>query len=195
MKQHTTTAKLATLAIATSVLAACGGGGDGSTTSSAPANSDTPLAKYIGQYELCDGNEKMSLAVTAANDGALTLNAQTTYFDKSNCSGSVVATEVRTPGSTARYQAAGNRNTSGVPGGNSNNLDMVLLTQQPGVIQLSGGGVNGKCIKYSTGNTCLDSLAIPASTANGGLLLQGATLYFLIEMNGRYEVDSAFAKR
>jgi len=195
MKQQTNKAKLAALAIATSVLAACGGGGDSAPASTTSVNGETPLAKYLGQYELCGGNQKVALTVTTTGNGILTLDAQTTYYDKNNCSGSVVASEVRTPSSTAQYQSTGNGNTSGVPGASINVLDMVLLTQQPGTIQLTGSGVNGKCIKYSTGSTCLTSLAISANTANGGLLLQGSTLYVLIETNGRYEVDSAFTKR
>jgi hypothetical protein len=170
MKRHTTTAKLAALAIATSVLSACGGGGDGSTSaplpstdSPAPAPAPAP-APGVGINALL-GNVSLRYNFNSSTN----VYNDTVAFSASDLSPSGVLAKTGVNGSPSKVIACSYQDgTSPFEGyrylcvitSNTNlgNADIFWFN-------VANGTINGRydyCIGPFTGSACVSDVALGA---------------------------------
>ena len=173
------------------VFAGCGGGGD----SSGGASADNPLRKYEGTYYHCDDHDKVSVTVVAAGSNSVTLSYTEQIYQNANCTGSIVGTYTLPQAITASFQSQTTANLPPVtvlP--SAGTVDKITVSAPNMTAQLTGTGVKGSCVYFSSGNTCFDSLDLPAQTTTGALHLSGNYLVVFTLSNGVLESDSIYSK-
>jgi hypothetical protein len=195
--------KLVAILTITATLVACGGGGDGGTPTAPPisgsSNNDVstnnPFKKYEGNYYACDGNSKKTVTVSTKGSNQADLAYIEEIYQNQNCTGPIVGTYSLPQSITATYQ---NQTTAIFPRvtilPDSGAVDGINLSTRGMTAQLTGSGVNGKCVNYANGNTCFDSLSVPASSTTAAIYLSGNYLVTFSSENGTLQSDGIFSK-
>lgn len=183
------------------LLTACGGGGGGDGGGTPPPATQGPLAKYVGTYTFCEGNERVTLTVTANGGTQLSLSQKSDYYQTSGCTGAVVGLETLSSPLTATYVSTGAAQVTGWPAANSvttYTVDRLAITAPATTWSLTGSGVttiNGRpCVRYTGGQTCLESIANPALSTTGGLVFTDTALLLLEATATGYARDTAYPR-
>jgi hypothetical protein len=206
MKSQTIKVLIAGLTV--TVLSACGGGdSDGSSPSVAG-----PLAKYEGIWkDSCDVHLRETTTITASNNRAtLALTPKDEYFDKTGCTGSVVATGTFGPPQpplTVTYkETVANASVKLLTGQViQTTVDRITAVGSGASMTYAGTGVTGPVsvggkqtwrITYSGGST--DVQVDPLSgTRDGALMLQNGALLTLTPVGNSatsYVVESQLTR-
>ena len=182
-------------------VAGCGGGG-GSDNSTPPPGAQGPLAKYVGTYSVCEGNERITLTVTANGGSQLSLTPRSDYYQTTGCTGAVVGVETLSSPLTASYVSTGAAQVTGWPAAASvatYTVDRLAITAPATTWSLTGSGVttiNGRpCVRYTNGQTCLDAVSNPALSTTGGLAFADSTLLLLNATAAGYARDTAYQRQ
>ena len=182
--------------LSTLVLAACGGGG-----SDSGGDSPSPLAKYVGTYAFCDGNEKVQLSISTIDSRSISLIQRSDYYMDRNCVGAVVGTETQSAPLTATYVSTGTSTVIGYPSASSVAtyvVDRLSINVPALTVSLTGTGVttiNGQsCVVYSNGRACIGGPPTPAQGVVGGLAFTDVALLLLTGTATGYERDVAFPR-
>lgn len=189
----TTTFKLIVSGIALTVLAACGGGGDAST--SAPTSAG-PLAKYEGVWQPvagCNSHRRETSTLAASNSGTTLSNTfKVEYFANADCTGAVVATgtygkpmltmqHIETVAAATSKLLTGETVTAAV--------DRVTVTAAVATFSYTGSGVTstyvsgGKTythIVYTNGSTDTQADPVTGTTLEAAVLLRNSELFLLL---------------
>ena len=184
--------KTLTLAGIASALVACGGGG-GSDETNAPTQDSSPLSKYFGTYSVCD-RDHTEATVTFKDEGNEQFSFITTEvtYQNANCTGTVLGTYKWSAPGIATYESTGIATVRG--GGLPSSLQIDKFRSSAPAMQntLTGPGVVGNCVKYSTGRSVCYELNQPAKTLLGGLYKSGTQIYEMVLENGAYEVYGTY---
>lgn len=189
----TTTFKVTLAGIALTVLAACGGGGDAST--SAPTSAG-PLAKYEGVWQPvagCNNHRRETYTLAASNSGTTLSNTfRVEYFANADCTGAVVATGTYgMPMLTMQHIETVTAATSKLLTGETvaAAVDRVTVTAAVATFAYTGSGVTstyvsgGKTythIVYTNGSTDTQTDPVNGTTLQAAVLLRNSEFFTLL---------------
>ncbi len=168
-------------------LVACGGGGSGIA--------NNPLQKYEGTYYVCDGRAKETVTVTASGSTSVSLSYVEDTYQNNNCSGSIIGTYKLPQAITATFDSpvtASFPKVTILP--TTATVDKVALSVPAMTAQLTGSGVSGRCITYTGGSSCYDTLVVPLFNGAGALYITGNYLVIFSNNNGVLTADSIHSK-
>jgi hypothetical protein len=182
------------VALSTSFLAACGGGGD-SAPADASVASVEPLTKYEGVWQdTCTGNQRETYTLVASNSGTTLSNTyRNEFFENAGCTGAVVATGtysapmvtmqyIETVPSASIKRLAGTTVTSSIDRVTASSTAGYYLTYiGSGVTSSSvNAGATTARIVYTNGSTDITHDAIPTSSVQAAVLLETGSFSTLV---------------
>ncbi|WP_350295164.1 hypothetical protein [Limnohabitans sp. Rim8] len=176
---------LATASVA--LLAACGGGGGSQST----GTENNPLSKYAGTFSGCDGYHKRTTTIfSTVGSTQLTMSVQMDVYENASCTGASLGT-LRMPASIlATFLSSSAATVTGITSSSQLlTIDKINVTAPASTSTLTGSGVIGRCVYYTNGNLCFDTLINSATDANAGFYLSGNTIYTLTVNGGTYKAD------
>lgn len=190
---------------ASTMLAACGGGGSsGSDTGTVTA----PLSVYAGTWQVpCDDHELDSVTLTAKADGTLEVVTKAEYFATSNCSGTALATQTTSANASITLTGSADSPIKLATGGATTTVkvDKVNVAIPSYKTLITGSAVQyltelGQakwCINFSASSrSCiLDTGTEPASATSGAMYINGNTLYLLSLANGTWVPDETYTRK
>ena len=203
----TTLAVLATCIAASTMLAACGGGGSDSS-GSATGTVTAPLSVYAGTWQVpCDDHELDSVTLSAKADGTLEVVTKAEYFATANCSGTALATQTTSANASitltgsadtpVKLSTSGASTTVKVDKVNVAIPSYKTLITGSAVQYLTELGQAKWCINFSASSrSCiLDTGTEPASSTSGAMYISGNSLYLLNLENGIYVPDEVYTRK
>jgi hypothetical protein len=189
--------KLALVISSVVLLSACGGGGGSAPAASALATDNNPLKKYQGTYYICDDDDhsKKILSITATGTNSMSMTYVENIYQNASCTGAIVGTYSMPLPVTATYQS---QTTANFPAVTilplSDIVDQLTISSPAMTAQLTGSGVAGSCVYYTSGNTCESNLVTPATTITGASYLRGDYFVTLSLSNGVLVADGILSK-
>ncbi len=181
--------RLLTLFSIIAFLVACGGGGGDDD-----ANATNPWVNKAGTYSGCDDHTRRTVVFSPTGSNQAALSLREDIYDAAGCTGTIKGTITWSSPITATYLSTGLANVSGIvlPWGNTSlTIDRIRVSAPAMTQTLTGSGVNGRCVYYTNGNTCYDSLASDAATTEAGIYFKDNTFATLvINSSGIYVADT-----
>lgn len=196
------------LLLASTLLAACGGGSSSPDTGTGTGTVIAPLSAYAGIWQApCDDHELDSVTLSAKADGTLEVVTKAEYFVASNCSGAPLATQTTSANASISFTGSADSPIKLTTGGATTTvkLDKVNVAIPPYKTLLTGSAVQylveqGQakwCFSIgASSSTCiLDTGTEPASARSGALYVNGNTLYLLSLANGTWVPDETYTRK
>jgi hypothetical protein len=173
------------------LLAACGGDG---------GDSESSTAKFVGDYRICDGNHVETFTtIKEPSPGVLTIKIQDKVHEFKDCSTSgaingIGWVDYPVP-YTFNYTKTINSNVYGIPKEfeyTTTDVTVGNITYPGATLVISGSGSVGQppgCIGWKDGIYCVDPVEAPADLKNVGLVLSNGILYIGFARNNTYTVE------